>query len=743
MNKFYETLTNLRGDVLFGYRVQVVDETGASVDIYRDRSGTRFTDASGNIVNYAEASSDTGMAEFYWNAATGHILQITDSSGELARPPIIGFGDNYVLGNLSGDLPTTAIDGLDDTLAAKADTTYVDTNLATKVPTADLASTDTGKGAALVGMPQGGTVAGVRASKIALLNTTGLQAMAASLDADRLSSGYIPTWNADVEITDPIIFEQPGTRIYGDFGATYDRGGGKLGWLTGATGLTRIMDLGNSRIAGDNPADTWTVEHLGFKPADITNDLREIDGIAFTSRTNGPDRGIGIRSCAFIGLKDAITIENTDISVTAGTMNIEGCVFTRNASAVHAKGRVFGFRFVGNECEQNAGGTGGEGVIRGCFDGPVTIDGNMLEGQPNAISLDIFAMTGSSPTFSSRGNYFEANTGDYVYRFRANAPWVCEIGPNYTQAITATDYLLIEGCSSYGKLVMRDNFPVMFDNSPCTLAYGSDILCRQQRAYSIRTIPSKSAEIVISDWFGLTDDDGDHTHVWAPSVYSEVATPYGPRFAAPEGSFITVPVSVAVGDLVSLNILMRAEEVVAGNLSFQAYDSTATNIIRSWGSSNVAKVLAGKWALVNVAFVANYASSSIRVRFDASSGTYDIAMAAVAAKNMGAYANDGAVTASIKPVAPTPEDVPGSLSGSHAYGGITLADGAGANVIATLTGAVLGDFVTALCYSQNLQNLTVTAAVRAADSVGIRIQNETGAEVTLAAGTFYYEGKKR
>lgn len=158
MNKFYETLTNLRGDVLFGYRAQVVDETGASVDIYRDRSGTRFTDGSGNIVNYAEASSDTGMAEFYWTAETGHILQITDSSGELARPPIIGFGDNYVLGNLSGDLPTTAIDGLDATLAAKADTTYVDTGLAEKVPTADLASTDTGKGADLVADDTGTTV---------------------------------------------------------------------------------------------------------------------------------------------------------------------------------------------------------------------------------------------------------------------------------------------------------------------------------------------------------------------------------------------------------------------------------------------------------------------------------------------------------------------------------------------------------------------------------------------------------
>ncbi len=153
MNKFYETLTNLRGDVLFGYRAQVVDETGASVDIYRDRNGTRFTDGSGNIVNYAEASSDTGMAEFYWNAATGHILQITDSAGELARPPIVGFGDNYVLNNLSGDLPTTVIDGLDDTLTA------IDNDLATKAATADLAANDPTKGATIVGLPQGGNVA--------------------------------------------------------------------------------------------------------------------------------------------------------------------------------------------------------------------------------------------------------------------------------------------------------------------------------------------------------------------------------------------------------------------------------------------------------------------------------------------------------------------------------------------------------------------------------------------------------
>ncbi|WPZ05480.1 glycosyl hydrolase family 28-related protein [Pelagerythrobacter marinus] len=119
MNKYYETLTNQRGDVLFGYRAQVVDDTGAIVDIYQDRSGTRFTDSAGNIVNYATSDDDTGMVQFYWTAATGQLLQILDPGGDLARPPIEGFADNYVLSNLPGDIPQSAVTDLTTDLDAK------------------------------------------------------------------------------------------------------------------------------------------------------------------------------------------------------------------------------------------------------------------------------------------------------------------------------------------------------------------------------------------------------------------------------------------------------------------------------------------------------------------------------------------------------------------------------------------------------------------------------------------------
>ena len=80
MNKFYETITNNRGDVLPGYLVQVVTSAGASVSIYEDNSGTQFTDSAGAPVNYATADL-AGLVEFYWTPATGHILQVLDPDG--------------------------------------------------------------------------------------------------------------------------------------------------------------------------------------------------------------------------------------------------------------------------------------------------------------------------------------------------------------------------------------------------------------------------------------------------------------------------------------------------------------------------------------------------------------------------------------------------------------------------------------------------------------------------------------
>ena len=66
----------------------------------------------------------------------------------------------------------------------------------------------------------------------------------------------------------------------------------------------------------------------------------------------------------------------------------------------------------------------------------------------------------------------------------------------------------------------------------------------------------------------------------------------------------------------------------------------------------------------------------------------------------------------------------------------SLADAAGETKSVTVTGAVLGDFVI-VSAPYDLQDITVTAYVQAADTVEIRIQNESGGTIDLASGTWH------
>lgn len=75
------------------------------------------------------------------------------------------------------------------------------------------------------------------------------------------------------------------------------------------------------------------------------------------------------------------------------------------------------------------------------------------------------------------------------------------------------------------------------------------------------------------------------------------------------------------------------------------------------------------------------------------------------------------------------------LVGSATFNAANLADGAGETTTVTVTGAALGDFVTAVSHSLDLQGITVTAYVSAADTVSVRLQNESGGAVDLASGT--------
>lgn len=74
------------------------------------------------------------------------------------------------------------------------------------------------------------------------------------------------------------------------------------------------------------------------------------------------------------------------------------------------------------------------------------------------------------------------------------------------------------------------------------------------------------------------------------------------------------------------------------------------------------------------------------------------------------------------------------LANVAAYDPPSLADGDGTTTTVTVTGAALGDFAEA-SFSIDLQGITLTAWVSAANTVSVRFQNETGGALDLASGT--------
>lgn len=76
-----------------------------------------------------------------------------------------------------------------------------------------------------------------------------------------------------------------------------------------------------------------------------------------------------------------------------------------------------------------------------------------------------------------------------------------------------------------------------------------------------------------------------------------------------------------------------------------------------------------------------------------------------------------------------------TLYGSAVYDPANLVDGAGATTTVTVTNAALGDMVNGVSFSLDLQGITLTAWVSAANTVSVRFQNESGGALDLASGT--------
>jgi hypothetical protein len=76
----------------------------------------------------------------------------------------------------------------------------------------------------------------------------------------------------------------------------------------------------------------------------------------------------------------------------------------------------------------------------------------------------------------------------------------------------------------------------------------------------------------------------------------------------------------------------------------------------------------------------------------------------------------------------------GHLKGSATFDYADGADGVGETTTVTVTGAVLGDFAI-VGHGVDLQGVTMTGYVSAADTVSVRFQNESAGTRTLASTT--------
>ncbi|MCY1237246.1 hypothetical protein D9M72_499330 [compost metagenome] len=284
----------------------------------------------------------------------------------------------------------------------------------------------------------------------------------------------------------------------------------------------------------------------------------------------------------------------------------------------------------------------------------MTITDNMLEGQPNVISFDVPPVTGNRPSAQVARNYFERNGGEYVIRFRCNASGASlEVGPNFLQTVGAKDYLLFEGSTGGVTLENRDPFPLTIKDSSLRIQYGSRPFNSRVRGYEVRRLSAAShiPEIVLADFANLVDDAGAWVHA-LPGTDSTAMTPFGTRNITASGADLGFGMSVAAGDLMCLNILMRVREAAAGAFAVHVRNESLAHVRGGGAASSLASDLRGRWALVSMPFIAQVAASTLRIRLATIGGSYPNAIAGITARNFGPFKNDGSAKVLIEPVVP-------------------------------------------------------------------------------------------
>jgi hypothetical protein len=518
-----------------------------------------------------------------------------------------------------------------------------------------------------------------------------------------------------------VNIESSGFEVFGDCAPRYNLQDG--GYIFGDNGVPTLFDYGNDRA--DLASNQLMFEGIGFVSTTGFNQI----AVTCSQDNNGPHRGVLFRKCCAKGFTDVVALEGpTVLNLGPACVVFDSCVFLGNTNAVRSVNRVFGLRYVGNQSEQGA-------RITGYFDSGITITDNMLEGQSNPINID-----SNSPTVNIENNYFEAISGDYIARIKGtNANAVVHIKPNYVSLVTAADYYRLEGVM---RVVEQSDLTIPTSRkSTMTMlglstSYGSKL---KGRFYVGDTTPTMGAGFCDPEFLTKQNPLGLITKQDLGTVALD--TPFGQHktgasiTAFPATYFRSNGISYNVGDVVVAFALIQAIDGFSPYMNI--YNQVTANIGVSVGQQTLTPYEKG-WHLIYSIGIATAAGTQLAFRFGSNgtsvSATNTLNIAAVGgysipAANVETFNSQNRYAVELI----NPLDLTKPLEGSTSYNPPSLADGEGITSTIIVLQAVLGDYSEA-SFSNDLQGITVTSWVSAANTVSVRFQNESGAVVDLVNG---------
>lgn len=529
-----------------------------------------------------------------------------------------------------------------------------------------------------------------------------------------------------------VLIEASGFAVVGDSFPQYNLNGfqaqGSLiaqigtGYIFGV-GVTSLFDYGNDRT--DLTSNQLVFEGISFFGSNKTT----TNAVRYSQNNNGPHRGVLFRNCSGGEFTNVVLFDSPGLVVSAASVVVETCSFRSNINAVKANKEVFNFRFVGNQSEQGA-------HIDGFFDGGVTIDDNMLEGQQNPINID--ALTAQ---VSIRNNYFELNTGEYLISANSStADSSISIEPNYIVLPETTDLYKLSGGWRIYENYVNSQVGATADRKASITAHGLSVVqgSNVTGRFNLATTEVETRTKVR----GYCNPSRLITPVPASAVLSQALgsvslktpfghTRYGVQYTGLAASTIILPVSFTAGDAVTVCALVQT--VPSSDIPVMRVLNQLNGIIGIECSQIASNANRAGWHVMFASGVVTGGGTEVRMQFD-SGGVSTLSVAAV-----GAYvvpsADFESYNSTPRPYIEVfnPFDPTFKLSATMAYDPPSLAAGAGDSATISLPGALLGDSVV-VSFNQNLDQVTLTGWVSSPGVVRFRFQNDSGVVKDLPSG---------